>query len=247
MGIEKGAEPYLLSAGKRGVLLIHTFTGSPAEMKLLADYLHENNFTVLSVRLPGHGTRVEDLNCVRHQEWTSAVEDAYYILRELCYEVNVVGISLGGLLALQLAHKLPIAKVVSLSAPIFIKDKRVPFLGLYRILNNYIRKKSRKFEAEYSIGYDKIPLRGLTQVLKLVKVVKKLLPEITTPCLIGQSIREHTIKPESANYIYSHLASDYKKLMWLEKSGHMLVLDKEREYVAEQILDFLEADVSECT
>ncbi len=93
MGIEKGAEPYLLSAGKRGVLLIHTFTGSPAEMKLLADYLHENNFTVLSVRLPGHGTKVEDLNCVRHQEWTSAVEDAYHILRELCYEVNVVGIN----------------------------------------------------------------------------------------------------------------------------------------------------------
>ena len=57
-----GAEPFFLPGGKRGVLLIHGFTGLPAEMLLLGQYLNMRGYTVLGVRLAGHATTVEDMS-----------------------------------------------------------------------------------------------------------------------------------------------------------------------------------------
>ena len=57
--ITSGAEPFLLPGGSKGVLLIHGFTGSPSEMILLGNYLYRQGYTVLGVRLAGHGKTVE--------------------------------------------------------------------------------------------------------------------------------------------------------------------------------------------
>ena len=48
--------PFLLEGGRVGVLLIHGFTGSPPEMRLIGEYLHQRGFTVAAPLLPGHGT-----------------------------------------------------------------------------------------------------------------------------------------------------------------------------------------------
>jgi carboxylesterase len=66
-----------------------------------------------------------------------------------------------------------------------------------------------------------------------------LLPSITVPTLVMQSIREHTVEPESAQFIYNNLGSSDKKLVWLKKSGHIITLDAERELVFEEIGRFL--------
>ena len=53
--ILQGAEPFFLpGSGKSGVLLIHGFTGTPAEMVLLGEYLQQQGYSVLAVRLCGH-------------------------------------------------------------------------------------------------------------------------------------------------------------------------------------------------
>ena len=51
-----GAEPFFMPGGKKGVLLIHGFTGLPAELLLMGQHLNKAGFTVLGVRLAGHGT-----------------------------------------------------------------------------------------------------------------------------------------------------------------------------------------------
>ena len=130
LSITKGAEPYLLPAGKKGVLLVHGFTGSPAEMRLLGEYLHEQNFTVLGVRLPGHGTCVEELAKMRWKHWYGAVLDGFNMLKDICADVSVVGLSMGGLLALKLAAEEPVDRVVAMSTPVHIVDKRVGWLPL---------------------------------------------------------------------------------------------------------------------
>ena len=43
----QGAEPFLLPGGRHGVLLIHGFTGLPAELRLLGEHLNAQGFTVL--------------------------------------------------------------------------------------------------------------------------------------------------------------------------------------------------------
>ena len=122
MTIQPGAEPFLLPGGTKGVLLIHGFTGSPSEMRLLGDYLHQLGYTVLAVRLCGHGTNVKELRETNWRHWFSTVENGYHILKGLCSKITVVGLSMGGLLSLKLAAEYPVSKVVSLSTPIYIAD-----------------------------------------------------------------------------------------------------------------------------
>jgi len=88
----QGAEPFLLPGGRHGVLLIHGFTGLPAELRLLGEYLNVRGFTVLAIRLAGHGTTVEDLSRMEHEDWMDSVRDGYAIHTavELGYPVAII-------------------------------------------------------------------------------------------------------------------------------------------------------------
>ncbi|VBB07540.1 serine aminopeptidase s33 [Lucifera butyrica] len=242
MAIIRGAEPFILPGGSRGALLIHGFTGAPSEMRLLGEFLHNKGFTVLAPRLCGHGTSPEEMARTQWPHWYSAVEDGFHILTGLCSEIVVVGLSMGGLLGLKLTAEYPsITKVVSLSTPIRIADKRLPLLPLYRVFRDYAPKKRRRLKVDpfYSVCYETTPLKSLSSLLELIRHVDKLLPLIDRPALIMQSRVEHTVRPESAQHIYQRLGSKEKKLIWLEKSGHIVTLDVEKEQVFETIAEFL--------
>lgn len=244
MAILQGAEPFLLPGGKQGVLLVHGFTGSPSEMRLLGEYLNKVGYTVLAPRLCGHGTNSAEMAATNWVHWYSAVEDGYYLLKALCSEIYVVGLSMGGLLSLKLASEYPVTKLVSMAAPIYINDRRLPLLPVYRLFRNYVPKKRKKMDVDslYSVGYDETPLSSLSSLLELIKHVDRLLPAITVPALVIQSRAEHTVLPASAVHIYKTLGSQEKKLIWLEKSGHIVTLDIERENVFEHITDFLKGE-----
>lgn len=241
MFIVNGAEPYLLKGSKNGVLLVHGFTGSPAEMRLLAEYLWKQGFTVMAVRLPGHGTQVEDLNNTKWQDWYNAVVDSYNVLKDLCDKVSVIGISMGSLLAIKLATFNVLEKLVVMSTPIELKDDRISLLPFYRIFKSYFPKPKKYYNAvdEYNISYDKYPLKALSSMLELIEKVKENLPSITNPTLIIQSRVEKTVKYKSASYINKNIGSNKKQIIWLENSGHMIVLDSQREAVFEKISEFL--------
>ena len=242
MKVIAGAEEYLLQGtNHKGVLLIHGYTGTPAEMRLLGDHLHQEGYTVLGVRLPGHGTTVEDLNNTRWPQWYAAVQEACQRLLNQCDEVMVVGLSMGGLLTMKLAAEMPISKAVILAAPIFVVDKRVKFIPILKHFIKSIPKGKRVYNVDekYKITYSRMPLKALASMFELLKQCKeKVLPQIKIPCLVIQSTAEHTVQPKSAQYIYEHLGSKQKKLLWYKHSGHILTLDCEREAIFKQISKF---------
>lgn len=240
--IMKGAEPFLLPGGEHGVLVIHGFTGSPSEMRLLGEALQQAGYTVLGPRLCGHGTSAEEMSRTFWDLWYGSALDAYHLLRQTCRNVSVVGLSMGGLLALKLAAEQPVHKVAALCAPIYIAEKRLQFLPVYRVFRSYHAKRRRKLpgiQEELSVCYDKTPLRSLSSLLALIKHVDRLLPAVTVPALIMQARHEHTVEPHSARHIYEHIGSRDKRLIWLEKSGHIITLDVEKETVFDEIKDFL--------
>ena len=147
-------------------------------------------------------------------------------------------------MALKLAAEYPVGRLVSLAAPIYINERRLPLLPLYRLFRNYAPKKRKKMEVDpqYNIGYDETPLASLSSLLALIKQVDSLLPSVTVPVLIIQSKNEHTVRPESASHIYRSLGSREKKLIWLTKSGHVVTLDNEREQVFAEVARFLKGD-----
>lgn len=246
MKVIEGAEEFFLAGNNnKGVLLIHGYTGTPAEMRLLGDYLQQEGYTVLGVRLPGHGTEPWALNEIQWQNWYEEVEKGFYRLQQYCSEVMVAGLSMGGLLAMVTAAKLPVTKAVFMAAPIYVQNWRAPLLPLLKHFIPYLKKKKRNyFTAEkYNIAYNVMPVKPLSSLFALIKLCKnEILPQITIPCLVMQSTKEHTVKPYSASYIYEHLGSKRKELVWYHQSGHILTLDIEREDVFKKISEFFRSE-----
>src|SRR5688572_31852904 len=109
--------PFLLVGGRAGVLLIHGFTASPTQLRLVGNDLHQRGLTVSAPLLPGHGTSIADLSKQRWQNWVGHVELALAGLKTRCSTVFVAGISLGSLLTLYLAAQHADLKGIILYSP----------------------------------------------------------------------------------------------------------------------------------
>src|SRR5580704_6211348 len=105
--VREGAEPASYAGGPHGVLVIHGFTGSPQSVRPLADAIAAAGFAVELPLLPGHGTVIEDLLPLGWSDWSDAGESVYRDLVSRCDGVGVVGLSLGGALAVWLAAHHP--------------------------------------------------------------------------------------------------------------------------------------------
>ena len=81
-----GAEPFSFEGGPTGVLLIHGFTGCPQSVRPWGEFLAAAGLTVVGPRLPGHGTRVEDMAASRWEDWYAEAERSYTALRSRCAE-----------------------------------------------------------------------------------------------------------------------------------------------------------------
>ena len=106
-----GAEPFAFPGsgpnGRTGVLLVHGFTGTPMSMRPWGEHLAEAGFAVRCPLLPGHGTRWQDCNLSSHDQWTTAVDEAFDALAADCDRVFVAGLSMGGTLSIRLAEVRP--------------------------------------------------------------------------------------------------------------------------------------------
>lgn len=231
-----GAEPFFLPGGSTGVLLLHGFTGSPSEMKLYGAHLHRCGYTVLAVRLSGHGTSPQDLERATAADWFDDAVDGYELLRGVCRSIFVAGQSMGALLALWLGTVRPVAGTVALSAPLYIHEGR----DLYKLpprpeaKGRFLPKLPKKLPgipADCRVAYRVMPLLAVHELLSVLQRVRDLLPQVRQPLLVVQSARDHTVEPESAPYLFHHVRSADKRLIWLRQSGHRLTIDRERETV----------------
>ena len=240
-----GGQPFFMKGGSSGVLLIHGFTGLPAELFLLGQFLNQKNFTVLCPRLAGHGIDENNLMRTTKDDWFNSVLDGFYILRGVCDKIFVIGHSMGGLLTLKLAAEKKISKIVTLAAPIFIDDglglKNLPpkeFCGNACIVQP--RKKLIDVPQAANEVYKKTPLVSVHELVDLIDDVKNFLPTVTTPILIMHGEEDHTAQPRSARFIMDNIGSKQKFITTVANSGHLLPLDENREFVFEEAANFLE-------
>ena len=241
----QGAEPYFWPGTRgKGVLLVHGFTGSPSELRELGEILHRKGYTVEGLLLKGHGTDPRDLLEVKAEQWEEQVRQGVAHLKETCVQVTVIGLSMGGLLALYAGAATSADKLVVISTPIYLYDWRVYFLWLADRLPYWaIPKRPRTIDApaRYNVAYRCMPIKGVHQLVRLLQAVKRSwLPRVRQPLLIIQSRTDHTVRPESASYIEQHAASDRKQVLWVPQARHVMTLYKGRQAIYAAIEAFLE-------
>lgn len=237
--LEGGA--FSMDGGSTGALLFHGFTATTAEIRPIATAFHEVGLTVVAPLLLGHGTRPEDLNAVRWQDWAAAAEAAYQDIASRCERVVVGGESMGAVIALGLAARHPeVAAVLCFAPAIKLNMSRFDVLKL-RLAAPFVVQASRASldGAEHWQGYPGLPLRGAVQLLSLQKATLPTLAAIHQPVAIFQGRKDATIDPRAGEIIRGAVSSEVVEQHWMERSSHAVTLDPERDAVARLSLEFL--------
>lgn len=254
---EKAAPFHFDGTADHGVLLIHGYGGTPAKLRLLGEYLHqEGGLTVSALLLRGHGTSPEDMRDASWSDWLEDTFNAYDRLREKCGNIYVVGLSMGALLALLTAANREVRKLVTIGAAMGFKNKLVygaPLLQhivkKHRLpdLRTQFPTEAAHYLMENNIGYDECYFKSMADALRLRSLARKIIPTITCPTLIIQSKVDETVTLYSARRLYDHLGAREKRILWIEKSRHHYVLGPERDLIHKNVLNFItnKADLSD--
>lgn len=227
-----------------GVLFVHGFTGAPPSMRPWAEFLLSKGYTVRVPLLPGHGTKPQDLNCVRWQEWPAKVQEELEELFKSCDQVFLAGLSMGGGTSLYVAaennHRLsgiilvnPMIHVPFISAPVGYLLSR--FQKMRTSVGNDIK---RPEISEH--GYDALPTRGIHQLLIMLKITRKNLRKVTVPVQLFHSAEDHTLPVSNTEIVMAGLNSVDKTRIELLNSYHVATLDYDQELIYANSLTFIQ-------
>lgn len=238
-------------AGNTGVgaLLLHGFTGAPQEVEPIGRSLAELGVGSIGPMLPGHGTVEADLQACKAQDWTDA---ALAAIEDACArwdEVLVGGLSMGGALSLQVAARQGnrIRGVFSVAAPARLVGWRVWALPVAAPLLKMVEKKPGGISdlelMKDRVGYDRIPLHAVRELVSLLEVVRGDIPRIDVPTLLVHSEQDHTIPIESLYEIQALLTGRSVETVVLERSDHVVTQDVEWPIAEAAIRRFVQACV----
>ncbi len=257
---------YCWRAGRSGVLLVHGLTGTPVEMRFVARRLHEQGFTVSAVQLAGHCGDRSDLLATGWRDWYRSVEQAALKLRAEVDHLFVAGLSMGALLALELAIERPgevdgvglygttfrydgwaIPKVARLSflLPLacalgYGRDRQFMESHPYGIKNERIRAwivGSMSSGDSGAAGLPGNPFPSLAQLVTLSRRVRRRLTQVRTPCLVVHSTDDDVASLHNVGVIERRVAGPVEKVL-LDDSYHMVSVDQQRDLVADRSAEF---------
>ncbi len=236
-----GAEPIDLPGGRVGVLLSHGFTGTTQSMRPWAEHLAAAGLTVVAPRLPGHGTNIADMNTTRFSDWYATVEKALDDLRGRCDTVFVMGLSMGGTLALRLAEERAsqVAGIVVVNASLATERKDAKLLPLLsRVVPSFpgIANDIKK-PGVTELAYAKIPLKAAYSLQQAWPVVRRDLGRITCPVLVYRSAEDHVVEPVSGRALLEGCVHAEERV--LHESYHVATLDNDAPAIFDGSLAFV--------
>jgi carboxylesterase len=231
-------DDFFWEGNSTGVLLIHGFTATTAEVRLLAEKLHAAGYTTAGPLLPGHGTHPDDLNRASWGMWVEKIKYTYENLAKRCPRIFIAGESMGALLALELARQHPEVAGLFLFAP------AIKVSGMWRthVLWPFIKhfKKPPGNDSLPWKGYKVYPVKAGAELHKLQKHVRRNLPSIAQPVVVFTGEFDQAIAPDSAQIILEGVQSTVKHHLHMDKSGHAILIDRQLDQVTEHVLRFIE-------
>ncbi len=84
-----------------------------------------------------------------------------------------------------------------------------------------------------------MPLPALRQLLRLQRALRPQLARVRAPLQLIFSRRDPSVDPSNAEEIARAVSSARSDLIYLEDSGHVSPVDRERERLAASIVEFL--------
>ncbi|MDX6213681.1 MAG: carboxylesterase [Frankiales bacterium] len=243
MPVLQGAQAWRHDAGPVGALVLHGFCGSPVSVRPWAEHLAADGLTVSVPRLPGHGTRWQDANRTIWQDWFAEAQRAFVELQEHCDQVVVLGLSVGGCLALRLAETRgpAVRGVVVVNPSLSTTDRRARFSG---IVSKVVPSAPGIVDdiAKPGVtegGYDRLPTRAFHSLRSLWSLTLSELPRVTQPLLVFTSAQDHVVEPANSDLVLAGVSSRFKEQCLLPRSFHVATLDYDAPVIFDGSLSFV--------
>jgi carboxylesterase len=241
--IRPGCEPFAFEGGPAGILLLHGFTGNPASLRRLGEWLAARGHAVSCPLLAGHGRHWRDLAAPRWRDWAGGSEAELRDLAARCQGVIILALSFGAVPGLHLAARTPhLVRGIALVNP-YLRDRRIavapvlwPVIPPRPGVGNDIKK-----PGEDELPAERIPVRGLAEVRKFQRVVARDLPSVHQPLVVFRSAQDHTVPPGNVEWLLRRVGSERTDLVDLPNSYHVATMDHDAEVIFERTHEFAEA------
>ena len=230
--------------GRVAALCLHGLTGTPYEVRPLAEALALRGIRAFGPALPGHNETPEVLARTSHREWLDAARDHCAELRKQHECVFGVGMSMGGLVTLWLAANEGLDAAVVVGTPLRLRQKGVFLVPLAKHLMRYLSKSAGSDIRDPASrarhpGYSVMPLAGIHELQRLQRVVRPQLSRVTSPVLVAHGVHDRTAHPDDARAVFDGIRSEVKELLLLENSAHIVPVDHDGPMLARAGADFL--------
>jgi carboxylesterase len=250
-GIVIGAEGFILEqSGAPAVLLLHGAGDTPQTLRYLADALHARGFHVSVPLLPGHGRSVKDFARVTADDLSEAARARYAELRPSHSWLGVIGLSMGGALAVQIAAEHQDLPALGLIAPYLAMPKMVDraarLAWLWGPLVPVLRSADGvsvldPVERDRSLAYGAFTPAALRALRTTMRRAVIALPRVAAPTLMIQSRQDNRLGVADAERSFAQLGAREKRLQWITGAAHVITVDYGRDTVIASLTSWMES------
>lgn len=229
------------------MLLCHGLTSTPQSMGNWAEHLRAAGLTVSAPRLPGHGTRWQDLNRTGWSDWYDELQRCFDDVRSRCESVFVMGQSMGGTLALRLAELRgeQVIGLVVVNASLATARWEARLLPLARHVIPAFKGVANDISKPGSteLAYPKLPLKAAYSLSRAWPVVRGALDQVRCPVLVYRSAVDHVVEPISTQLLLQGLVGAGVEVTErvLADSFHVATLDHDAPRLFAGSLEFVRA------
>lgn len=249
-GIVVGGEGFVLErAGAPAILLLHGAGDTPQTLRYLGEALHAKGFHVAAPLLPGHGRGLEAFMRVTADQFTSAARSSYETLSAEHEWVGIIGLSMGGALAVQLAADAASLPALGLVAPYLVMPRKVDRAArlswLWGLFVPAVRSADGisvrdPVERERSLAYGAFTAAGLRALQQTVRRAVRASPRLRAPTLVIQSRDDNRIQVAAAEQAFARLGTSEKRLEWTTGAAHIITVDYGRDDVIASLSDWMQ-------
>ncbi|WP_338232056.1 alpha/beta hydrolase [Companilactobacillus muriivasis] len=237
-------KPFYFDSGSTAVLLLHSFSGTSNDMRLLGRFLERSNYSAYAPMFAGHGTAepLDILELGSPEKWWQQTQEAIQFLQEQQKtQIYVFGLSLGAIFATKALEEIPeVSGGGVFGSPLGSTGYR----GIKEAFLTYAKKvysvqqdlTEIEIDSKMRIVSSKVDAK-LTEIRKTSVGVTNQLAEIKRPYFIGQGTNDKLVNPAAA----TEVAKDVKtSQLHLYNAGHVLTINHAHSQLESDVLKFLE-------
>jgi len=120
------------SSNRAGVMLVHGFTGTPADMRPLAEALHQHDVDCHVPMHPGMAADIANMKTMTAETWRGSILERWAEHTRRYQRSVLIGYSMGGAAALQMAFQTRPDLLILIAPFVRINDRRAIFLPLVK-------------------------------------------------------------------------------------------------------------------